>query len=265
MTDHVRKSDGGYVTTYETRDDKDRPVYSLQVRALTPTRVKVAELAAGCTTIATIGLGQMALAAGGAEAGAHIAALIATIATGPLQRLGWRHQLRKQTDLQVDPEYFAFKTGKGWQPYPREQVGNFARQPHLKAQKEARQIEFKQREATRKGQTYKPEYVFVDSFHLSFLNLKSGVKFLEVYGVDAADDILGEINSFLAITEGQRGYGRGITVDTKDDWTGDTGTLPQGETQEWGYLPAPAQTGETATQDTREQLTLIEGGKDDDD
>ncbi len=227
MSAPVQYSQSGHVKTLIQSDEKDRPVFHLEARALTPVRVKIADGLAACSTLGTCAL--IALGVDAALSGASIEPFVAALAalfTAPLQRKAARHVLRARREMEIAPEYFAFKTLSGWKHYPRNQVGGFSMPTHRRAKHEARQIEYKQRQAQLHGQVHKPSYVYIDSFELSFDLLQSRVKVMDVYGEDVAQDILGEIRSRRAIAEGARGFRRGKTLSPEDDHTGESGTLP---------------------------------------
>ncbi|SDL60324.1 hypothetical protein [Aliiruegeria lutimaris] len=272
MNEPVRISETGHVTVYVERDDKDLPVFTLEARALTPLRHKFAGALAACSALGGIGVSLAAAGAAGESAAAlAIGGCLGSLITAPIQRWGWARLIRKRHLIVISAESFGFRSRRGWREIPRNEMGSFSMPQHSKAKKEARQIEHRLREASKKGESYEPGFVYADSHHLMFDHIKTQVSFMDVYGTEAAVEIFGEIESHIAIIEGERGYGRGTALSPEQDHAQRSGKLPQRDARETplglpgpGVLPVRLEDNRTAILNETGEWGFIEAKGEDD-
>lgn len=227
--------------TVERADRNGRPVFEITPRVMTPLRVKLAEGVGCITTIATILLGAVGLSAVPGLLG-HLAfpvALILGAMTGPLQRIAWRHILKKKKQIVISADHFSVKTILGWKHFDRHVEHGFVLYPHEQRTNELMRIEYRKAEAALNRQVYRPVRCYSDSFHLVFEYLGQPIKIVDIFGEEDARKVMNRIIACEKLIEGSRGHGKGTALEAKGDWKRGAGELPGPKREATKALPAP--------------------------
>lgn len=213
----------GWPQTIALRDATGIREIHVDIQALTPFRVKVANFLA-LVTIVGIVIGSLWVLDVPTE---HGAAVIGTAVIGggigwAICRALWRAALAKEVRCQFTPERFEVHSRWQTRVYDRTKDHRFRLQKHDWAEAEKRRHEA----IVRKNPKRNPVPIYGDSYHVVFEYAGVRRDVMTVYERETADAIFERLNQCDAVMNKRVGHDSGTRLGPEDDWPDGPGDLP---------------------------------------
>lgn len=208
------------------RDRKKLPRFVIEPEELTPLRAKALDgfksAAKGLLTVGAVLWVLEKPNPGGSDIVA--AALLAWLYY--MGAVFWADVLlRKTTVIRMDTQTICVPGRFGRRRYDRNLEHQFALLLHDKAQEEARELDFKAREAASKGKLLKQKPYYGDSFHVVLVHGGHRRDLLTVYGLKEAAAIVARLQFCDRCLNEAVQMGGGIKQSAADEWNNAPGGL----------------------------------------